>query len=145
LGHRRFLHNRVREHFRHQVLSNDGYASGLLKSLSIDGDGKINGFFTNGQTSDIAQLVLADFENPWGLKKMGSNLFGETLTSGPAIKNVPGASGMGEVKSNCLEMSNVDIATEFINMITAQKAYQANARVITTQDQVLTELMNIKR
>ena len=126
-------------------LSNDGYASGLLKSLSIDGDGKINGFFTNGQTSDIAQLVLADFENPWGLKKMGSNLFGETLTSGPAIKNVPGASGMGEVKSNCLEMSNVDIATEFINMITAQKAYQANARVITTQDQVLTELMNIKR
>ncbi len=126
-------------------LSNDGYASGLLKSLSIDGEGKINGFFTNGQTSDIAQLVLADFENPWGLKKMGSNLFGETLTSGPAIKNVPGASGMGEVKSNCLEMSNVDIATEFINMITAQKAYQANARVITTQDQVLTELMNIKR
>lgn len=126
-------------------LSNDGYASGLLKSLSIDGDGKISGFFTNGQTSDIAQLVLADFENPWGLKKMGSNLFGETLTSGPAIKNVPGASGMGEVKSNCLEMSNVDIATEFINMITAQKAYQANARVITTQDQVLTELMNIKR
>ncbi|MBP8984723.1 MAG: flagellar hook protein FlgE, partial [Syntrophobacterales bacterium] len=126
-------------------LSNDGYASGILRSLSIDGEGKISGFFTNGQTSEIAQLVLADFENPWGLKKMGSNLFGETITSGPAIKNVPGASGMGEVKSNCLEMSNVDIATEFINMITAQKAYQANARVITTQDQVLTELMNIKR
>jgi len=126
-------------------LSNDGYASGILRSLSIDGEGKISGFFTNGQTSNIAQLVLADFENPWGLKKMGSNLFGETITSGPAIKNVPGASGMGEVKSNCLEMSNVDIATEFINMITAQKAYQANARVITTQDQVLTELMNIKR
>ncbi|HRR42043.1 MAG TPA: flagellar hook-basal body complex protein, partial [Syntrophales bacterium] len=121
------------------------YASGILRSLSIDGEGKISGFFTNGQTSNIAQLVLADFENPWGLKKMGSNLFGETITSGPAIKNVPGASGMGEVKSNCLEMSNVDIATEFINMITAQKAYQANARVITTQDQVLTELMNIKR
>lgn len=126
-------------------LSNDGYASGILKSLSVSGDGKINGFFTNGQTCDIAQLVLADFDNPLGMKKMGSNLFGETVTSGAAIKNVPGASGMGEVKSNCLEMSNTDVATEFINMITAQKAYQASARVITTQDQMMSELMNIKR
>ncbi len=128
-----------------KALTNDGYASGLLKSLSIDGEGKINGFFTNGQTSYIAQLVLADFDNPWGLKKMGSNLFAETLTSGAAIKNVPGASGMGEVKSNSLEMSNTDVATEFVNMITAQKAYQASARVITTEDQMMSELMNIKR
>jgi flagellar hook protein FlgE len=126
-------------------LSNDGYASGLLKSLSVRDDGNISGFFTNGQTADVAQIVLANFSNPWGLKKMGSNLFGETLTSGPAIRNVPGASGMGNVSSNSLEMSNTDIATEFINMITAQKSYSANARVITTQDAMLTELMNIKR
>jgi flagellar hook protein FlgE len=126
-------------------LTNDGYASGLLKSLSITDDGKISGFFTNGQTSDVAQIVLANFGDPWGLKKMGSNLFGETLISGTAIMNVPGASGMGTVSSNSLEMSNTDIATEFINMITAQKSYSANARVITTEDQMLTELINIKR
>ena len=126
-------------------LSNDGYASGLLKSLSITGDGTISGFFTNGQTSDLAQIVLADFDNTWGLRKMGANLFAETITSGPAIRNIPGASGMGDVSSNSLEMSNTDVATEFINMITAQKAYSASARVITTQDQMMTELMNIKR
>jgi flagellar hook protein FlgE len=126
-------------------LTNDGYASGLLKSLSITNDGKISGFFTNGQTADVGQIVLANFSDPWGLKKMGSNLFGETLTSGSAIMNVPGASGMGTVASNSLEMSNTDIATEFINMITAQKSYSANARVVTTEDQMLTELINIKR
>ncbi|MBI4632624.1 MAG: flagellar basal-body rod protein FlgF [Deltaproteobacteria bacterium] len=126
-------------------LSNDGYSSGLLKSLSIDKDGIIGGFFTNGQTSSLGQIVLADFDNPWGLKKMGSNLFGETVTSGASIRNVPGASGMGSVASNSLEMSNTDVATEFINMITAQKAYQASARVVTTQDTLMQELMNIKR
>ncbi len=126
-------------------LTNDGYASGLLKSLSVRNDGTIGGFFTNGQTSDLAQIVLADFDNTWGLRKMGSNLFGETVTSGPAIRNVPGASGMGNVSANSLEMSNTDIATEFINMITAQKSYSANARVITTEDAMLTELINIKR
>jgi len=126
-------------------LSNDGYASGLMKSLSITNDGKISGFFTNGQTSDVAQIVLANFSDTSGLKRMGSNLFGETLLSGTAIRNVPGASGIGTVASNSLEMSNTDIATEFINMITAQKSYSANARVITTVDQMLTELINVKR
>ena len=126
-------------------LSNDGYASGLMKSLSVSDDGKLSGFFTNGQTADVAQIVLANFSDTSGLKKMGSNLFGETLLSGPAIRNVPGASGMGTVASNSLEMSNTDIATEFINMITAQKSYSANARIITTEDQMLTELINIKR
>jgi flagellar hook protein FlgE len=126
-------------------LTNDGYASGQLKSLSITDDGKVSGFFTNGQTADVAQIVLANFSDPEGLRRMGSNLFGATLTSGPAIVNVPGASGMGTVTANSLEMSNTDIATEFINMITAQKAYSANARIITTEDQMLTELINIKR
>jgi len=128
-----------------RALNNDGYASGILKSLSVDNQGYINGFFSNGKTVNIAQLVLANFDNPWGLKRMGSNCFGETVASGQAITNAPGTSGMGELKSNSLEMSNTDIATEFINMITAQKAYQANARVITTTDQMLSELMNIKR
>jgi flagellar hook protein FlgE len=125
-------------------LTNDGYASGLLKSLSVDQTGVVSGFFTNGQTSQIAQVCLADFDNPWGLKHMGNNLFGETLVSGPAIRNIPGASGMGDITSNSIEMSNVDIATEFINMISAQKAYQASARVITTTDQLMQELMNMR-
>jgi flagellar hook protein FlgE len=126
-------------------LSNDGYASGLLKSLSIRDDGTIGGFFTNGQTSDVAQIRLASFGDTSGLQRMGSNLFGETILSGPATINAPGAAGMGTIASNSLEMSNTDIATEFINMITAQKSYSANARIITTEDQMLTELINIKR
>ncbi|TRZ52236.1 flagellar hook-basal body complex protein, partial [bacterium] len=126
-------------------LSNDGYSSGDLKSLSISADGIIGGFFTNGQTADIAQLVLATFPDITGLQRMGSNLFGETLLSGPALPGNPGAGGLGTIASNSLEMSNTDIATEFINMITAQKSYSANARVITTEDQMMTELINIKR
>ncbi len=76
---------------------------------------------------------------------MGGNLFGETVASGAAIQNYPGQSGMGTLSSNTLEMSNTDIATEFIKMITAQKAYQASARVVTTEDEIMQELMNLKR
>ncbi|MEE9912679.1 MAG: flagellar hook protein FlgE [Deltaproteobacteria bacterium] len=123
----------------------DGYASGQLKTLSIDADGVISGFFTNGQTSQLAQIVLAKFTNPWGLNKLGSNLFGQTVVSGAAIQNNPGSSGMGALTPNTLEMSNTDIATEFIKMITAQKAYQSSARVVTTQDTIMQELMNLKR
>jgi flagellar hook protein FlgE len=126
-------------------LTNDGYASGTLKSLSIDSDGIINGFFTNGQTADIGQIVLADFADVTGLQKVGSNLFAETRNSGAAVINVPDSSGMGTLAANSLEMANTDLATEFIKMITAQKSYSANARVITTEDQMLTELINIKR
>ena len=126
-------------------LTHDGYASGVLKSLSVTSEGILSGFFTNGQTSDIGQIVLADFPNPWGLKRMGSNLFGETNESGSAVQNVPGSAGMGEISANSLEMSNTDIATEFINMITAQRAYQASAKVVTTTDSMMAELMNIKR
>jgi flagellar hook protein FlgE len=127
-----------------KALSDNGYTSGVLKSLSVDKNGIIDGFFTNGQTSQLGQLILADFPNPSGLKKIG-NYFGCTTESGEAIKNKPGAGGLGEIMSNSLEISNVDVAKEFINMITAQRAYQASSRVITTADQMLTELMNIKR
>lgn len=126
-------------------LSSDGYAAGDLKTLSIDQDGRISGFFTNGQTADVAQLILALFTNPAGLKKMGSNLFGETVLSGSAKQNTPGESGVGSLNPNTLEMSNTDIATEFIKMITAQKAYQANAKVVTTEDSIMQVLMNLKQ
>ena len=128
-----------------KALSSNGYPSGVLKSLAVEGNGIITGYFTNGQTTALGQIALADFANPWGLKKMGQNLFSETLTSGQAIINVPGSGGLGEVKSNSLEMSNTDIGTEFINMITAQRAYQASAKIITTTDDMMTALMNTKR
>jgi len=128
-----------------KALTNDGYPSGVLRSLAIEKDGTITGFFTNGQMASLGQIALSDFPNPWGLKKMGSNLFSSTLTSGQAIINMPGAGGLGEVTSNALEMANTDLGTEFITMITAQRAYQANAKVITTTDAMMAELMNIKR
>jgi flagellar hook protein FlgE len=126
-------------------LVSDGHSSGELQSLSIGSDGIINGFFSNGQTADIGQIALASFASPWGLNKMGSNLFTATMNSGDALINKPGTGGLGEISPSSLEMSNADIATEFINMITAQRAYQANAKVITTTDQMMSELMNIKR
>lgn len=128
-----------------RTLAHDGYSSGSLKSLSVKQDGTISGFFTNGQTSDISQIVLADFPNVTGLKRMGKNLFGSTVGSGDAVPNRPGSAGMGEISPNSLEMSNTDIATEFINMITAQRAYQASAKIVTVTDQMMAELMNIKR
>lgn len=127
------------------ALWNDGYSAGSLKSMSFEKDGTITGYFTNGQTASLGQIGLADFRDPWGLKREGSNLFSMTMTSGPAIVNRPGEGGVGEVVSQSLEMANTDIGSEFINMMTAQRAYQASARVITTTDAMMTELMNIKR
>ncbi len=128
-----------------RAVNSDGYGPGQLKSISIETSGLISGFFTNGQTTELAQIILASFPSPTGLMKMGSNLFAETVVSGSSIRNMPGESGTGTLTPNTLEMSNTDIATEFIKMITAQKAYQSNARVITTQDAIMQELMNLKR
>jgi flagellar hook protein FlgE len=125
-------------------LTSDGYASGQLTSLSISSAGRVSGLFTNGQTADLSQIELASFVDPWGLKSMGNNLFAETAASGAPLINAPGNSGLGTLTPNTLEMSNTDIANEFVNMITAQKAYQANARVITTQDTLMQTLMNIQ-
>jgi flagellar hook protein FlgE len=126
-------------------LTSDGYSSGSLKSISIDSNGIISGFFTNGQNTEMAQLMLAKFTNPWGLQKMGDNLFASTNSSGAAIQNYAGEGGIGSLTPNSLEMSNTDIATEFIKMITAQKAYQANAKVVTTESDMMQVLMNIKQ
>jgi len=125
-------------------LNSDGFASGDLRSLTIDSNGIINGVYTNGEVVELAQISLANFLDPSALKKNG-NYFGETTASGKATANPAGTGGLGEIQSNSLEVSNTDVAKEFINMITAQRAYQASAKIITTADQMLTELMNIKR
>jgi flagellar hook protein FlgE len=125
-------------------INSDGYASGDLRSLDIDNDGTIYGVYTNGEVVEMARVSLAYFQDQSALKKNG-NYFGETTGSGKATVNAAGTGGLGEVQSNSLEVSNTDVAKEFINMITAQRAYQASAKIITVADAMLTELMNIKR
>jgi flagellar hook protein FlgE len=125
-------------------LNSDGFASGDLRSLNIDSNGIINGVYTNGEVVELARISLANFLDPSALKKNG-NYFGETTGSGKATPNPAGTGGLGEIQSNSLEVSNTDVAKEFINMIAAQRAYQASAKMITTADTMLTELMNIKR
>jgi flagellar hook protein FlgE len=127
-----------------RAFSLDGWTQGTLKSVSFDADGKITGYFTNGQTKSLGQLQLARFTNPAGLKKVG-NYFTRTEISGDATRNYAGSGGVGDIRSNALEISNTDVTTEFINMMTAQRAYQANARVITADDQNFQQLISIKR
>jgi flagellar hook protein FlgE len=125
-------------------LTDNGYSSGVLKSLSVGKDGIISGFFTNGESAELGQIMLASFPDITGLQKSG-NYFIETVRSGEPIKNGPGSSGLGQIASNSLEISNTDVAKEFISMISAQRAYQASAKVITTADTLLSVLMDIKR
>jgi flagellar hook protein FlgE len=126
-------------------LSQDGYAAGTLSNMTLSEDGIITGIFTNGQTRRIGQIALAKFVAPTGLAKLGRNLFGETYESGQPIVGSAGTSGLGSVLSGSLELSNVDLATEFVKMITAQRGFQANSRIITTTDELLQELVNLKR
>ena len=127
------------------ALFQDGYAPGSVQNVSVDQDGQIIGLFTNGQTRTLGQVLLADFISPWGLTKMGRSLYAESASSGQPTVGEPGTGGRGQVSPNSLEMSNVDMASEFVTMITAQRAYQANARVITSSNEMLSELMNIAR
>jgi flagellar hook protein FlgE len=123
----------------------DGYAAGSLKNVSISSDGTITGVFTNGQTRTIGQVAVGRFVAPTQLTKMGRNLYAESFDSGQAIIGKANTSGLGKVLSNSLELSNVDLAEQFVNMISAQRAFQANSRVITTTDQLMQELVNLKQ
>jgi flagellar hook protein FlgE len=125
--------------------SQDGYPSGSLQSVAVDEDGFFTGIYSNGSMLPFAQVVLADFASYSGLAKQGSNLYAESLASGQALIGSPNAAGMGSIAPSTLEMSNVDLGTEFVEMITTQRAFQANSKVITTSDEILAELLNIKR
>jgi flagellar hook protein FlgE len=125
--------------------SQDGFPAGTLKSLSVSQDGVISGIFTNGQIKPVAQLAIAKFMAPTQLTKFGRNLYAESYDSGHAIVGTPNRAGIGRVMSNSLELSNVDLAREFVNMISAQRGFQANSRVITTTDFLLQELVNLVR
>lgn len=116
-----------------------------LTSYSISADGKVRGVFSDGVQRDICQLAVADFTNPMGLEKIGDTAFRESANSGAVQLGVAGQGQRGQIMAGALEMSNVDLSAEFTNLILAQRGFQASSRVITTSDQVLEELVNIKR
>ena len=124
--------------------SQDGYPPGVLQSISVSQDGIISGSYDNGQILKLYQLDLANFNDPQGLERDGGNLYSATLTSGVAYTSAPGQGGMGKISSNSLEESNVDLATQFSEMIVSQSGYEANSKVITTTDEILQTLMNMK-
>jgi flagellar hook protein FlgE len=123
----------------------DGYASGTLTQFQIGDDGVVTGIFSNSQKQALGQLALATFNNPAGLEKEGDSTYTSSANSGLAEIGVAGAGGRGTLVSGALEMSNVDLATEFTNMIIAQRGFEANSKVITTSDDMLQDLVNIKR
>lgn len=125
--------------------SQDGYTAGFLQNVSVSRDGVLTGRYSNGQILELYVLTIADFNNQWGLRREGGNLFSETKESGDALTGLPNTGGKGSISSNSLEMSNVDLAVEFVNMITTQRGFQANSKVITTTDSMLGDLIQLKR
>jgi len=125
--------------------SQDGFTSGDLSSVKIDGEGVVSGVYSNGQTVAAGKLAIAKFRDNGGLAKAGQNLWAATSESGNSSLGVVGTGGRGSIVSGALEQSNVDVAEQFVDLITHQRAFQANSKVITTADQMLQELMTIKQ
>ena len=125
--------------------SQNGYSAGILQNISVSREGIISGHYSNGQVLELYAVTLATFTNEHGLRREGGNLFSETLESGPALTGQAGSTGKGTIDGNALEISNVDMATEFVRMITTQRGFQANTKVITTVDSMLGEVIAMKR
>jgi flagellar hook protein FlgE len=125
--------------------SQDGYAMGFLQSISTDRDGVITGTYSNGQVIDLFVLALADFTNEQGLVLDGGNLYLEGSESGDPTTGRANTARFGSISPNTLEQSNVDVSTEMVRLITTQRGYQANSKVITTADTLLQEAINLKR
>jgi flagellar hook protein FlgE len=127
------------------ALSQDGSAVGSVVGFSVSQEGLVTGVFSNGRSQPLGQVALATFANPVGLEKAGNSLYTATVNSGAAQVGVAGQGGRGTLSGGTLEMSNVDLAAEFTNLIVAQRGFQANSRVITTSDEILQDLVNLKR
>lgn len=123
----------------------DGYSTGVLRGLAVDQEGIISGLFSNGQTQKMFQVQLADFMSPWGLSRQGNTMFAETSDSGQPILGFAKSGGFGTIYGSSLELSSVDLSREFVDMIQNQRAYQANSRIITTVDQMLQDVIALKR
>lgn len=125
-------------------LTQDGYAAGNLQRFTTGADGTILGQYSNGQTKPLGQVILANFTNPNGLEPLGNNAWAESANSGVPLLGTPNSGGMGVLQQSAVESSNVDLTAELVNMITAQRVYQANAQTIKTQDSVLQTLVNLR-
>ncbi len=125
-------------------LSQNGYAPGQLTGISIEANGIVMARYSNGQSNPAGQIELATFRNPQGLQPQGGNVWARGFASGDPILGVAGEGNLGVLQSGALEESNVDLTAELVNMITAQRVYQANAQTIKTQDQVLQTLVNLR-
>lgn len=128
-----------------EAASKDGQAAGSLQSFTINPDGTIIGAFSNGMKAAVGRIALSTFANPVGLEKAGGSLYTTSVNSGDPQIGTAGAGGRGALVGGALEMSNVDLSSEFTNLIIAQRGFQANSRVITTSDELLQELVNLKR
>ncbi len=127
-----------------QSLDQNGFAAGTISGITITTEGNIVGHYTNGEVKNIARLALADFPSLNGLERAGAQLFKTTPQSGNPLINKAGEGGIGDISASMLEESNVDLAAEFIRMIITQRSYQANSKIITTTDEMLAQLINIK-
>lgn len=125
-------------------MTQDGYTSGRLSGLSIATDGVVQGRYSNGQSRNLGQIVLANFANPNGLQSLGGNQWSETADSGQPLIGAPNSGSLGALQSAAVEESNIDLTGELVNMITAQRNYQANAQSIKTQDAVMQTLVNLR-
>jgi flagellar hook protein FlgE len=131
--------------FTNYFINQNGVRFGTFSGVSIDDDGIVTALFDNGETTAIYKLPLATFSNPNGLSAVSGNLYRESDTSGQVLLNEANTGNAGGVSPNSLESANVDIATEFTNMIITQRAYSASAKIITTADDMIDELIRIKR
>ncbi|MEO8466661.1 MAG: flagellar hook protein FlgE [Gammaproteobacteria bacterium] len=125
-------------------LNQDGFASGRLSNIDVDSTGVIFARFTNGRSNPLGQVALSNFANTQGLRQLGNTSWGDTFTSGDAVRGSPGTGSLGLIQSGALESSNVDLTQQLVNMITAQRNFQANAQMISTADQVTQTIINIR-
>jgi flagellar hook protein FlgE len=121
----------------------NGYTTGQLSTVSVDASGVVSAVYTNGRSTQLGQLAIANFPNPQGLQQLGDTNWAQTFSSGTVVQGTAGSAGFGTVQSSALESSNVDLTTELVNMITEQRAFQANAQVITTADQMSQTVIGI--
>jgi flagellar hook protein FlgE len=125
------------------AITQNGYTTGQLSTVSVDSSGVVSAVYTNGRSTDLGQLAIANFPNPQGLQQLSDTNWAQTFASGTVVQGTAGSAGFGTVQSSALESSNVDLTTELVNMITEQRAFQANAQVITTADQMSQTVIGI--
>jgi len=132
------------ERFSVNSLKQDGYATGRITGIEVTEEGVVQARYTNGQATPLGQVALANFANPQGLQQLGDSTWGETFSSGAVIRGQAGTTSFGQIQSGALEASNVDLTEQLVNMITAQRNFQANSQMISTSDQITQTIINIR-